>query len=827
MTNYDFSTLSPLDFEELACDLIKASSKYRNLDGDLRTFRVGKDHGIDLLLSTPTNNYEVVGQVKHYVKSTFSKLLSDLKNKERDKVFKLKPNRYILVTSQELNPENKLKIKDIFEPYIVSLNDIYGRQDLNILLRGNKAIEENHYKLWFSSFIILNKILNYKFQGRQKEFTDNVLKRRFRLFVETQSFHKAKYILNKNKFIIITGEPGVGKSTLSDMMIYDFIKDDYQLNIIYDDIKEIEINLLDDDSKQVFYYDDFLGHTQAEILKSKSAENALIRIISRIENLNNKFLILNTRKFILTSFIDESERFREFNPLRSEAKIELQSYSYGVKRRMLDNHILESELSSEQVNVIKKLAPKLCQHDNFTPRIIEFFTGKRVLELIPSDYEVFILNNLKNPKEIWNHAYSYQINDYERFLLNTLYSLKSKAIKQDLEKAYNHRLNYEVKHNNYSKPLNSFNDSLRRLNNGFIVINDRSIFMDNEFKTTETLTIISFINPSLEDFLKYYIHNNKLEIERVLLGSKYIKQWYFFYQPYVSSQTNISKLLLNFFTKNSNKLATEGDNFNNLYLISIFEYYFNGNKNTQNTINSLIKIENWYFLNGNEYTSLYSKKFLNNVKSNSKLNKTISNFHSDFFFFSLINEDTLDSFLELFRLFLIHYEFEIKNELIKKSKYSNLLFEHLKYLFDQEVEDQYNFLNAINTEQDIHFDIATKLDQNKKFILSSIFDLFEINLEIFRTKDWNYRASINLTDSIHSTRENPSDYDLYADQMYRFHEEDEYSKDYLYENASLNDLNNLISEELQNKKKVKIEDKVNFEDGLNGLDVDDLNDLPF
>ena len=71
MTNYDFSTLSPLDFEELACDLIKASSKYRNLDGDLRTFRVGKDHGIDLLLSTPTNNYEVVGQVKHYVKSTF------------------------------------------------------------------------------------------------------------------------------------------------------------------------------------------------------------------------------------------------------------------------------------------------------------------------------------------------------------------------------------------------------------------------------------------------------------------------------------------------------------------------------------------------------------------------------------------------------------------------------------------------------------------------------------------------------------------------------------------------------------------------------------
>jgi len=111
------------------------------------------------------------------------------------------------------------------------------------------------------------------------------------------------------------------------------------------------------------------------------------------------------------------------------------------------------------------------------------------------------------------------------------------------------------------------------------------------------------------------------------------------------------------------------------------------------------------------------------------------------------------------------------------------------------VEVQYNFLNTINTEQDIHFDIATKLDQNKEFIQSSIFDLFEINLEIFRTKDWNYRASINLTDNIHTTRETPSNYDLYVDQMYRVYEEDEYSKDYLYENLTLNDLNNLISDE--------------------------------
>lgn len=821
MPNYDFSTLGPLDFEQLACDLMNASYEKSDLGGVFRTFGPGRDKGIDLLLSTPTNNYEVIGQVKHYVKSTFSKLLNDLKNNEKDKVFHLKPNQYILVTSLELSPQNKLKIKEIFHPYIVSLGDIYGRQDLNILLRANRNIEENHYKLWFSSSIILNKILNYKFQGRQKEFTDIVLKRRFRLFVETRNFHKAKYILNQNKFIIITGEPGVGKSTLSDMMIYDFIKEDYQLSIIYDDIKEIEINLLDDDSKQVFYFDDFLGHTQAEILKSKSAENALIRIISRIENLENKFLILNTRKFILTSFLDESERFRKFNPLRSEAKIELQSYSYGVKRRMLDNHILESELCAEKIDVIQRLASKICHHDNFTPRIIEFFTGKRVLKLNAIDYENFILNNLKNPKEIWSHAYSFQINDYERFLLNTLYSLKGEVNKEVIEIAYNSRLNYEVECNNFSKPLNSFNDSLRRLNNGFIIINDRSVFIDSEFKTEDILSIIGFINPSLEDFLKYFIHNNKYEIERILLSSKFINQWFFFYEPYVSCKTSISKLLLNFFNQNSHKLALEGDYFNNLYLISIFEYYFNGSENIHSAIDSLIKIKNWDFLKGNDITSFYSKKFLNSVKSNSNLNKTISNFHSDFFFFSLINEDTLDSFLELFQLFSRHYEFEIENKLTKISKYGNILFDHLNNLFAQEVEDEYNFLNTINTEQDIHLDIATKLEQHEKFIQSSIFSTFNINLEVFRTQDWNYKASINLTESIdvQNNGRSSSDYDLYADQMYFNYEEDEYSNDYLFDNQNIN-IDDLISNTKNDLKKMNTNDDAGFSN-----DLDDI--LPF
>lgn len=788
MTNYDFSTLSPLDFEELTCDLMNAHYKKDGLDGDFRTFAPGRDKGIDILLSSKSKNYEIIGQVKHYKKSPVSKLIYDLKNTERDKIFQLQPSKYIVITSQELSPQNKLDIQAIFHPFIIKLSDIYGRQDLNKILRENKRIEENHYKLWFSSSIVLNKIINYKYQGRQKEFTDVTLKKRFRLFVETVNFSNAKLILKQNKFIIITGEPGVGKSTLSDMMIYDFIKENFDLKIIYDDIKEIEDVLKDDDSKQIFYFDDFLGHTQAEIYRSKSAENALIRIISRIENLDNKYLILNTRKFILTSFLEESERFRKFNPLRSEAKIELKIYSYKVKRRMLENHILESDLKDEQKKVIKSLAHKICEHDNFTPRIIEFFTGSRVLKFNNLEYEKFILNNLNNPKEIWNHAYSYQINDYERFLLNTLYVNNGETFKNSLESAYNSRLNYEVQHNNFSKPLNSFNDSLRRLNNGFIMINNR----DNFLGSFDAVPTIQFINPSLDDFLKFYINKNQEEKQRILLSSKFLNQWYFFYKPYISNKNDVNDILLSHFTNNSNKLILSKKDYNSYFLISIFEHYFN-KESRKYVIRSLKKIKDWKFLKNNSNTQFYSKKFLNDVKSNNALNRKLSDLDSDFFFYSLMNENILEDFVELFYLFQKHYNFDLYKRLIKKPKKQAKLIAHISKIFNQEFDNNYYFLDKVNKEQDLYLDVADRLEKLKEFIIDSIDQSFDINIEILRLRDWNYRAAINMTESLDSRDDDVDDWqeaNYFENQLFSNNEEitEDSSKYRANENISLDDL---------------------------------------
>jgi len=727
MSNYDFSTLSSSEFEVLVCDLLNSQFRERNNEGYFRSFKEGKDGGIDLLYSTPINDFKIVVQIKHYLKSTFSKLKNDLVKNEKSKVDRISPEAYIFVTSQELSVANKIDIKEIFSPHIKSLEDIYGKEDLNALIRKFPLIQENHYKLWFSSITVFQKILNYKFEGRSNEFDHENFKRKVRLFVLTKDFSKAKNVLEINKFIIITGEPGVGKTFHSEMLIYNYIKEDYELTVIYDDIKEIELKLRNDNSRQIFYFDDFLGHTQAEINRSKSAETSLIRIANRIEKQENKYLILNTRKFILNTFIEESERFRDFSPLRSESKIELNSYSLGIKYKILRNHLFESELEEEQINEIKNNEDFICNHNNFTPRLVEFFTNKLLVgEFNPKQIKEFVFENLENPKRIWEHAYLQQISDYDRLFLNTLYSLGGNSDYKKLEKAYNSRLDFEVKNNNFFKPINSFKESLKKLNDGFIQIN-------NGWNNN-----ISFINPSLEDFLNYFIKENQMEIERILYSAISLDQWFFFYKPIIDNKNTISKKLLEHFYLNNKEYfgIKEEEDF---ILSAIFIYsYMKGVNRSIELINS---IRDWNFILDNSSNRIYLIEFLNSAKSNLDINNCISRLSNHFFYNLIISIDDLTDLINLTLLFTNHYgysfiDFNKKNnkneEIIEMIKDLRL---HIEDIFNYEIENKYNFLINSKDVGDAE-SIIYELNKAYGLINENLFPEFKIDFSYLTNHDW-------------------------------------------------------------------------------------------
>src|SRR5262245_16897710 len=127
MPNYDFRSLSPIDFEDLVGDLLSADEGHR-----YEAFGRGRDSGIDLRHSTAANGSTIV-QAKHYRDSGLSKLLSALK-KEKPKVDKLHPTRYVLATSVSLTPSSKNSIIALLAPHVKAPADILGAEDLNALL---------------------------------------------------------------------------------------------------------------------------------------------------------------------------------------------------------------------------------------------------------------------------------------------------------------------------------------------------------------------------------------------------------------------------------------------------------------------------------------------------------------------------------------------------------------------------------------------------------------------------------------------------------------------------------------------------------------------
>lgn len=148
---YDFSSLSPADFEDLTRDLLG-----RELGIRFEAFPDGPDDGMDGRHAAADGN--VILQAKHYYRSGFAKLKAKMKS-ERASIDALQPKRYILATSAALTPANKTQLGEAIGPALISPGDLFGPQDLEALLRKYPDIETAHPKLWQQSSAVLKNLI--------------------------------------------------------------------------------------------------------------------------------------------------------------------------------------------------------------------------------------------------------------------------------------------------------------------------------------------------------------------------------------------------------------------------------------------------------------------------------------------------------------------------------------------------------------------------------------------------------------------------------------------------------------------------------------------
>ena len=324
MDNYDFNILQPTEFECLTRDLLQ---KKENIF--IESFTDGRDNGIDLRFSLSKNQKTIV-QAKRY--KDFSKLKSILK-KEADKVVRLSPDRYIIATSVGLTPNNKDEIVNLFSNKGVSVisTDILGRDELNNILSKHRDIEKKYYKLWLASSNVLETIIHKSIEN-YSEFELNTIRAEISNYVMNPSFNDAKKLLYDNHYVIISGIPGIGKTTLARMLVYNILAEGFD-EFIYLDSIDSAMNKLQTGKKQVFFYDDFLGNTMLDIRES-AFENKLIHFIREIERRRDSLFILTTREYILQDANLNFEKIKIENLSISKCIINIESYSDVIKAQI-------------------------------------------------------------------------------------------------------------------------------------------------------------------------------------------------------------------------------------------------------------------------------------------------------------------------------------------------------------------------------------------------------------------------------------------------------------------------------------------------------------
>ncbi|MFK4165650.1 restriction endonuclease [Paenibacillus lautus] len=490
MPNYNFhDLLEPLEFEKLICDIVQVREGFF-----VEMYKEGRDSGIDG--SYIIQGKKTVIQAKRY-KQNFKQLYNSLKDIELPKVRKLKPDRYILGVSITFQPGEKEQIQELFEEFITSINDILSKIDINRLLEepNYKWVELAHPKLWLPSINVFQKFLKESTHRALYKESAEELKEALKAsntFAPTRIYREALQKWSHNHVIVISGEPGVGKTTIAYLLALAYLQPDDLDGFIWAySIKDV-YNMLEDDKKQVIILDDFWGSIFHNESTRRNDENQLNKLIQRIIDFGgNKRLILTTREYVLRQGLQKQPMLKE--KLEQYALIfTVEEYSNIEKASILFQHLYSSNLQYEYVSYLFQNCSRIINHENYNPRVLDLYLNKVPdKESAPEDYFIDLCDYFDDPGAFWEDVFL-ELSQEAQIVAMLLLISSTPMYLEDMKCCYAKFIDTRTNRMEIKK----LSDSISELERTMI----KSFYSDEEDEI-----LLKFSTPSVQDFLYSYI----------------------------------------------------------------------------------------------------------------------------------------------------------------------------------------------------------------------------------------------------------------------------------------------------------------------------------
>lgn len=499
---FNILNLDPLEFEKFCMDFME-----KKLNTKFKRFGPGKDDGIDLI----SLDGKIICQCKRYKDSSNLKTVCQ---NEYNKIKNTEFEKYYLLTTAELGKKIVENIYEIFHEYMDDYSYIIGKTDIDDFLSDTNNIDvlKKNHKLWLSSSIVLDLYLN-RYSDAISKVIINDFENETKFFVETKAYYNAVDIINSNGIILFVGDPGIGKTITSKMLIRYLLANnkDYKLTTVSNnDLSKLIESVHQNDDPEIIFLDDFLGQT------SLSLDDKLINDLKNLLKLttifNNKKVILNSRITILNKARHEKEEFEKLLDEIGikECLIDVNDLSQLDRARILYNLMYHNGVTKKSFNTIKKdnNYNLIINHKSFNTRIIEMCC-KRSNKVASENFFNYIIESLNNPKDIWKSEFE-RIETCDVVLMYQLYTLGNNYIPVDcLHKSVT---NYLCNSNSEVEKY-SFEDSINRLSKSLIGI---AILGKKKY--------ISVLNPSINDYIQNYLLDNMAELKKIYDNALYIEQ---------------------------------------------------------------------------------------------------------------------------------------------------------------------------------------------------------------------------------------------------------------------------------------------------------------
>lgn len=506
MNEYNLNVLTWGEFEEFTKDLLS-----EEMGVSFQSFADGADGGIDLRYSACDNDRTIIVQCKRY--KSVSGLMANLA-KERLKLDEMSPapERYILSVSLDLTESKIDDIVTLFSPYIKQSSDVVTPKQLNSLLHKHPNVEKRHYKLWIASSNVLQAILSSRvsnYSGLIKEKIIDTLE----TYSPTPSFNEAMLTLKEHGFIVIAGEPGVGKTTLADVMSYYLLGegDFNELVALPQDINDaLEMMSSDPDKKQIFLFDDFLGSNYLDDKLSRREDGIFRTLIENAGRLRkNKALIMTTREYILHQAQQSTEVFKDQGFLDAKYIVDLSEYDLVTKAKILYNHLAVSDIPEEHLEyfVDKKVYRSIVRHRNYNPRLIEAINKQKLWsDCLPESFCDKVIELFNNPWMLYEDIYMNKIDENARNIMLVMMSI-------------GRNVRFEYLH----KAVVSFDDTIdeTQLRRSIDVL--ESTFLKTS-KDKDDQIVVDVLNPTIYDFITHYYRGHNHSIEKLIRSAVYLNQ---------------------------------------------------------------------------------------------------------------------------------------------------------------------------------------------------------------------------------------------------------------------------------------------------------------